>query len=178
MEPIDNANTIDPSNYVDRLKQHMSQLSPTPTRTPTRTAIHLPKDLKTCTHVYKRCDAVRKPLQPPYDRPYRVLSRRDKFYTVSVNGKKENVSIDRLKVAYQNDTPDATNATTDNFHSPTPLPLTDRDTTTTSTRPPYPEMSTTPALRSAPTPSAPITKTRSGRHVHWPKRYVQIINTG
>ena len=51
--------------------------------------------------------------EPPYT--YRVLSRHDKFYTVSIHGKKENVSIDRLKVAYQDDISDTIVVTTDFF---------------------------------------------------------------
>ncbi len=42
-------------------------------------------------------DAVRKPLQPPYDEPYMVISRTDKYYMIGVKGRQEVVSLDRLK---------------------------------------------------------------------------------
>ena len=42
----------------------------------------------------------RSPLQVPYDGLFRVLRRTDKFFALDRNGKKENVSIDRQKVAY------------------------------------------------------------------------------
>ena len=58
------------------------------------------KDLKTSSHVFLRHDAVCKPLQPPYDGPYKVLKRTDKHFTIAVKGKNEVVSIDRLKPAY------------------------------------------------------------------------------
>ena len=48
-------------------------------------------------HVFVRNDAVRKPLQTPYEGPYPVLERTDKFFKLNING---TVSIDRLKPAY------------------------------------------------------------------------------
>ena len=52
------------------------------------------------THVFVRHDAIRKPLQPPYDDPYRVLKRADKRYTLDIAGRPEAVSLDCLKPAY------------------------------------------------------------------------------
>ncbi|KAJ8043194.1 hypothetical protein HOLleu_10177 [Holothuria leucospilota] len=92
----------DPCDYVDRLRQHMSNMRPLITRPTTRSS-HIPKELSSCTHVWVRTDAVRKPLQPPYKGPYKVLKRSDKFYTLEVNGRQDNVSIDRLKVAHLDD---------------------------------------------------------------------------
>ena len=62
--------------------------------------VYVPKDLSTCDFVYIRTDSVRKPLQPPYTGPFRVLKRADKHFTVDVKGKADQVSIDRLKPAY------------------------------------------------------------------------------
>ena len=44
--------------------------------------------------VFVRHDAVRKPLQPPYDGPYCVLKRSDKHFTITRNGQQTVVSID------------------------------------------------------------------------------------
>ena len=65
-----------------------------------RIKIYINKDLPTSTHVFVRHDAVRKPLQPPYDGPYRVLKRADKHYTLEIGNRQEVVSLDRLKPAY------------------------------------------------------------------------------
>lgn len=46
------------------------------------------KDLSTSTPVFVRHDAVRKPLQPPFDGPFQVLQRSDKTYDVDIRGKK------------------------------------------------------------------------------------------
>ena len=50
-------------------------------------------------HVFIRHDALRKPLQPPYDGPYLVIKRTDKHF-VKINGRTDTVSIDRLKPAH------------------------------------------------------------------------------
>ncbi len=55
--------------------------------------------LKTCFHVFLRCDRVRHPLQPRYDGPCQVLSRSDNTFKTLLNGREETVSIDRLKAA-------------------------------------------------------------------------------
>ncbi|XP_038072074.1 BDNF/NT-3 growth factors receptor-like [Patiria miniata] len=90
---------LDPSNYVHRLKRLMQDTRPSPTRTRLRKSqIH--PELATCTHVFVRHDAVRKPLQPPYDGPFRVLKRADKYFVLELNGRRDTVGIDRLKVAY------------------------------------------------------------------------------
>lgn len=56
--------------------------------------------LKDCSHVFIRIDSVKKPLQQPYEGPYEVLQRNDKFFELSVSGKKQTISIDRIKPAF------------------------------------------------------------------------------
>ena len=90
---------IDPANYVHRLKRLMQQACPTPTRKQQATSYN-PPDLPSSSHVFVRQDAVRKPLQPPYRGPFPVLHRTSKFFTIDINGKRENVSVDRLKPAF------------------------------------------------------------------------------
>ena len=61
------------------------------------------KALSTCTHVFVRSDVVRKPLQSPYNGPYRVVDRKEKYFILDLNGRKDTVSIDRLKPAHLDD---------------------------------------------------------------------------
>jgi hypothetical protein len=57
--------------------------------------------LKTCSHVYIRVDAVKKPLQRPYQGPFSVLERGDKCFVLQrPDGGTDTVSIDRLKPAF------------------------------------------------------------------------------
>ena len=52
--------------------------------------------------ILKRKDAVKAPLTPPYTGSYRVLSRTDKLFTLDISGKKETLSIDRVKRSFLN----------------------------------------------------------------------------
>ena len=90
---------LDPTVYVDRLQHAMHDLKPVQPRSQAVKS-YLPKDLSTCTHVYVRTDSVRTPLQPPYTGPYPIIQRHDKHFTLDIRGRKEHISIDRLKVAY------------------------------------------------------------------------------
>ena len=49
------------------------------------------------THVYVRHDAVKSLLQRPYNGPFLVIQRNDKFFTHNKNGCRDAVSIVRLK---------------------------------------------------------------------------------
>lgn len=90
--------------YVARLKAVMAQLQPAPTRTFSSSApIYLPADLLTCQKVFVRCDAVKKPLQRPYDGPFPVLNHSEKTFTVEVKGKPQVITVDRLKPAHYSD---------------------------------------------------------------------------
>ena len=90
---------LEPASYVDRLKRTLNDLNPQPNR-PQRHKSHIPKDLQTCTHVFIRRDAVRKPLQPPYDGPFKIISRSPKYFKVDLGNRTDTVSIDRLKCAH------------------------------------------------------------------------------
>nr|CDS28529.2 gag pol polyprotein [Hymenolepis microstoma] len=89
----------DPASHCAQLKEHFRSVLPTPPRQNNKpTYIH--KDLSTSPLVFVRVDTVKKPLQPPYDGPYKVLQRKSKYFILDRNGTKDSVSIDRLKPAY------------------------------------------------------------------------------
>ena len=60
----------------------------------------MPEDLKKSSHVFAKNDAVRMPLQCPYDEPFTVKRRHEKFYVIERRGKEDTISIDRLKPAF------------------------------------------------------------------------------
>jgi transposase InsO family protein len=66
---------------------------------------YVPADLLTAKSVYIRIDRVKKPLERPYEGPFEVVERFPKYFVVMKNGKKYTVSIDRLKVHYQDQQP-------------------------------------------------------------------------
>ena len=92
----------EPANYVSQLKRHMKGLRPTPPRI-SHGAIQNSggtKGLATTTHVFIWQDSVRKPLQCPYDGLFPVVNRADKYFTVDIHGRKDTISVNRLKPAH------------------------------------------------------------------------------
>lgn len=89
---------VSPSSYVVRLKSFMERLRPSPPRFTSRPS-HIDSALFSASHVFVRIDAVRKPLQPPYEGPFRVVTRKQKYFVVDRFGTTTSVSIDRLKAA-------------------------------------------------------------------------------
>lgn len=92
---------IDPHTYVGKLCRDMENIRPpAATRHISTKQIFVSPALPNCTHVYVRHDAVKTPLQPPYDGPYKVISRATNFYRLLVKGKESVVALNRLKPAF------------------------------------------------------------------------------
>lgn len=90
---------IEDAEFVKSLTNTMNSLIPTP-RKDSEKEIFVHKDLKTCTHVFVRTDLVRKPLTPPYQGPYEILQKSEKFYQIQLPNRTAYISLDRLKPAY------------------------------------------------------------------------------
>ncbi|BHF75332.1 hypothetical protein SprV_0501842800 [Sparganum proliferum] len=105
ISPTPQSAVEDPTNLLHRLRQFMRTLSPVPPRS-SASPSYLEKDLATCSHVYLRCDRVRRPLEPPYDGPFRVISRGTKNFRIQRGTREEVVSVDRLKAAVPDTPPD------------------------------------------------------------------------
>lgn len=90
---------IEDASFVRRLTETMASLVPKHRRaTCKQTFVY--KDLTTCDYVFVRNDTVRGALKPPYDGPYEILERHDKYFKLQLPLRTSNVSIDRLKPAY------------------------------------------------------------------------------
>ena len=73
----------------------MEQLQPPKVRQQIPRKDCVSADLKSCTHVFVHHDAVKKPLQQPYDRPFKVIKQCDKHFTLDVKGSESIISIHR-----------------------------------------------------------------------------------
>ena len=60
----------------------------------------IPENLKKADHVFIRHGTRRTPLDRPYDGPFRVIKREEKFFVLKVGSKEQTVSVDRLKPAF------------------------------------------------------------------------------
>ncbi|GFU63339.1 integrase catalytic domain-containing protein [Trichonephila clavipes] len=144
-------------NFVSKLKSHMQSVHSKPPKHHGKRPVFIHPGLLEATHVFLRRDMLRRPLQQPYDGPFKVLQRKDKVFFLDINGKRVSVSIDRCKPAFflitedlqlpqtKNETP----ATVEpNATAPTPATVEHDPTASTPTQP----------------------STRSGRKVHLPSR--------
>jgi len=61
--------------------------------------VYQPKELMTCDFVWLRLDRVRRPLEAPYQGPFKVIQRTASTMTILVRGKATTVSIERVKPA-------------------------------------------------------------------------------
>jgi len=91
---------LSPNEFVARLKRHMQDVRPIASRHSQSAPVFIPKDLMTSDMVFLRNDTVRKPLTPPYDGPYKVIRRSEKYFEIIVRDKSTVVSVDRLKPAH------------------------------------------------------------------------------
>ena len=62
----------------------MSQLKPPSVPPQLQHKSHVNNTLSHCTHVFVRHEQVRKPLQPPYDGSFKVLTRDEKLFTLQL----------------------------------------------------------------------------------------------
>ncbi|GFU74290.1 retrovirus-related Pol polyprotein from transposon 412 [Trichonephila clavipes] len=145
-------------NFVSKLKSHMQSLHPKPPNHHGKHPVFIHPGLLEATHVFLRRDMLRRPLQQPYDGPFKVLQRKDKVFFLDINGKRVSVSIDRCKPAFFLNTEDLQ------------LPQTKNETPATVE--PNATASTPATVESDPTASTPTQpSTRSDRKVHLPTRY-------
>ncbi|GFS54592.1 uncharacterized protein TNIN_131241 [Trichonephila inaurata madagascariensis] len=88
------------SEFVQTLKATIKDFKPVPFLYHNKQKPFIFKDLKDCSHVFIHTDSVRRSLQPPYHGPYKVIKRPDKVFTLFFKSKNVNVSIDRLKPCF------------------------------------------------------------------------------
>jgi hypothetical protein len=155
VQPKQSIDTSDASEFVQRLRRAITNFVFTPARLQTKD-YYFPPDLTTSSHVLVRVDSVKKPLTPPYEGPFEVIQREPKYFVIMRNGKKETVSIDRLKPAFIEDS-DLTNPSSSLRKAFNPPPNSDL------TR------KLKPCLKKPSTSNSQVV-TRSGRVVHFTDR--------
>ena len=115
----------------------------------------IPEEVKRAEHVFVRHGARRSPLNRPYDGPFRVMKREEKFFVVKMGSKEQTVLVDRLKPAF-------------GFADPAPTISVPKGGRTTIKK-------TTPKTKKALNPAAEVfvpaeVKTRAGRTIKQPER--------
>lgn len=87
--------------FVRNLQENMARLRPTSHRKD-RERTFVPKDLTTCSHVFIKVEGLKRSLTPPYEGPYKVISRTNKTIRVQLPDRETTVSIDKVKPAFLN----------------------------------------------------------------------------
>lgn len=89
------------NGFVQELRRTMQNIRPTQgSNHDTKRKVYMDKDLGSCKYVFVRIDAVKPPLTYQYRGPYLVIKRNPATYTLNLDGKIDEVAIERLKVAY------------------------------------------------------------------------------
>ncbi|CAB0037095.1 unnamed protein product [Trichogramma brassicae] len=98
---VPRAPIIEKSTFVRKLRQLFRDIKPVPASRHLSKKPFVHKDLPSCTHVFKRIDRIRKPLEPPYCGPHRIINRIDeRTYNIEIDGEDKVISTDQLKPAY------------------------------------------------------------------------------
>lgn len=138
-------NISEPQELVAQLRSTMQKLQPASATHHSPRTPFVFKDLATCSHVFLRRDAVKTPLQPPYDGPFEVINRSEKTFTLRISNKTTVVSADRIKPAF--------------------IMSEERE-------PPEPRLT---ASTEEDASSQQVSRTRSGRRIHFPQRYAEYL---
>lgn len=98
---IDAEKPLNPQIFVEKFREHIREVRPTPASHHHAKKSFIYKDLMSCSHVFVRVDLVKKPLEAPYEGPYRIIERiTEHIYKIDYKGKPSNISIERLKPAF------------------------------------------------------------------------------
>ncbi len=92
--------TNNQSPVTESLRTHISEMIQNSARQQNKT-FYIPKELFTTDYVWVRVDRVRRPLEAPYQGPYKVLDRKEKFFKIELPTGATQVSIDRLKPVFK-----------------------------------------------------------------------------
>lgn len=94
-------NKLPPDEFVKQFTVAMRDIQPaTVKHHDTKFKPFVSQELMDATHVFIRDDTVRPSLKQPYDGPFGVKQRGDKYFIVIRRGKENKISIDRLKPAF------------------------------------------------------------------------------
>ena len=101
-------NLMNRSQLVTKLRDFVKNLQP-PSPREHQGKFFIDKNLNNSKRVFIRNDHLQQPLSPRFSGPYDVVSRHEKYFIVSLDGKNKSVSIDRLKACREDFPPPLAN---------------------------------------------------------------------
>ena len=85
---------------MPHMRNVATERRPTPTTNHGNVRYYVPHNILSSPFVFIRRDSHRPPLQCPYQGPYKVLDHGAKTFEIEIGGRRETISIDRLKAAH------------------------------------------------------------------------------
>ncbi|XP_008552079.1 uncharacterized protein LOC103574413 [Microplitis demolitor] len=85
-------------DIVNTLKRHFNSLAPAEMSRHGKHSVFCSRSLSTCSYVLVQNDRVGPSFSAPYEGPYRVVTRHDKYFIVNFRGQQIATSVDRLKL--------------------------------------------------------------------------------
>ena len=82
--------------FLDNMDQYFQAVKPFPISYNNSHKPYLPAELFKSKQVWIE-RIVKTPLSTPYEGPYPIVNKHDKYFTVNVNGSNHKISVDRLK---------------------------------------------------------------------------------
>lgn len=89
-----------PHQFLTLLRNTMNQLRPTQTAHHPPQTVYVHPALASADFVFVRNDSIGPSLTKPYQGPFKVLNREDKFFKLQMGRRAVNISMDRLKPAF------------------------------------------------------------------------------
>lgn len=88
---------VEPPLFVSRLRGLMREIRPVSASRQSNARPFVHKELSTCSHVFKRVEFIRKPLNSPYTGPHELVKKIDgKTFLMRFRGMEKTVSTDGL----------------------------------------------------------------------------------
>lgn len=158
-EFLNESNAITETELVNKWRSIIQNLAPAiQTNWHVKEKPFILKNLNTCTHAFIRNDKIKAALIAPYEGPYEIKKRHDKYFELLINGKIIKTSTDRLKPAYHSSNSDI--IYDNNQQSTSNIEQTPSESRSSPAPPP-----TTAQQNSTPR------TTKSGRTIRFPIRY-------
>ncbi|XP_057335442.1 uncharacterized protein LOC130674189 [Microplitis mediator] len=111
-ELLTSNNKTTPHDIINTLKRHFNSLAPAEMSRHGKHSVFCFRNLSTCSHELVRNDQVGPSFSAPYEGPYRVITRHDKYFIVDFRGRQIAISVDRLKPVYEANSVDTATMTT------------------------------------------------------------------
>lgn len=164
-------NSTPQNEFIADLSCYLRAIAPTQATRHSNASVFVAKDLMTSTHVFVRTDSVRASLQSPYEGPYLVLNRNENYFTLSINAKKVNINLNRLKPCHMiNDEYENESAVKTNSHpANNELPVPEHTPCVPNSVPAKKNVTSSPSVSFDELPRTVVT-TRAGRTIKVPNK--------